>query len=106
MLHKYAVTLRQRVRSIAVGEVLRLLELALSTNDEELRSEAMAHAVRLSRSFRVKIPRRLSLLICRKCMTPYRFDASRVRVRRGRAGLTVLVKCGSCGAVRRIPVKP
>ncbi|MEM0481300.1 MAG: ribonuclease P [Nitrososphaerota archaeon] len=98
--------MRRGVRGAAVGEVLRLLEIALSTADEALRREAMAHAVELSRSFRVRIPRRLSLLICRKCMTPYRFDVSRVRVRRGRAGLTVTVTCGSCGAVRRIPLKP
>lgn len=86
---------------------MRLLEIALRSSDEVLRREAMRHAVELSRSFRIKFPHEASLLICRKCMTPYRFEsASRIRVRRGRAGLTVVLTCGACGSVRRIPVRP
>jgi len=94
------------VRGAAVDEVLRLIELALTTDDDVLKREALAQAVEMSRSFRVRIPRRLSLMICRKCMTVYRFDGSRVRVRRGRAGLMIVLTCGNCGSVRRIPVKP
>lgn len=89
------------------AEIIRLLELALSTSDEVLKREAVSHAFELSKGFRVRIPRKYSLLICRKCLTPYRFEGvSRVRVRRGRGGKAVVVSCGVCGSVRRIPFRP
>lgn len=96
---------REKARGAARAEVLRLLELASSTGVEALRRAAVAHAVELARGFRVRIPRSYGLVFCRRCLAPYSFTAgSRVRVRRGRAGRTVVVTCGVCGAVRRIPV--
>ncbi|GEM_PF-984504 len=98
------VSERRAVQGLVRAEIIRLLEQALSTNDEVLRGEAFLHALELSRSFRVRIPRRYGLMFCKKCLTPYRLEGA-VRVRRGRAGLTVVVTCRACGAVRRIPLK-
>ncbi len=99
------MSVRERARGAARAEVFRLLELASSTEVEELRRAAVVHAVELARGFRIRIPRSYGLVFCRRCLSPYSFVAgSRVRVRRGRAGRTVVVTCGGCGAVRRIPV--
>lgn len=100
-----ALPARVRTREAAAAEVLRLLELASQIGPEELRRASVRHAVELAKGFRIRIPRIRGLVFCRRCLAPYSFSAgSRVRVRRGRAGRTVVITCGNCGAVRRIPV--
>jgi len=52
------------------------------------------------------MPRAYAKLICRKCLSLYKFSGgSRFRVRSGR-GKRVVVTCGRCGALNRIPVEP
>lgn len=99
--------MRRELREAALREILRLLEIAARESDTVLKKEAMSHAVELSRSLRIKIPRDVGLLFCRRCLTPYSIkELSRVRVRRGRAGLVLVVTCGICGSVRRLPLRP
>jgi RNase P subunit RPR2 len=97
---------RDRLRAIVRREVVRLMELALSTDDEVLRDAAVRHAVILCGRTRTRMPRAYAKLICRRCLSLYRFSGgSRFRVRSGR-GKRVVVTCGRCGALNRIPVEP
>ena len=97
---------RERLRAIVRREVVRLMELALNTDDEVLRDAAVRHAVILCRRTRTRMPRAYAKLICRRCLSLYRFsEGSRFRVRSGR-GKRVVVTCGRCGALNRIPVEP
>ncbi|MCS6788120.1 MAG: ribonuclease P Rpr2/Rpp21/SNM1 subunit [Aigarchaeota archaeon] len=95
---------RERSRTV-LREVERLMELALHTDDEVLRRAAVRHAVELCRRTRTKMPKRYSRLVCKRCLSLYRFtEGSRFRVRRGRTRC-VVITCGSCGAVNRIPIE-
>ncbi len=86
-------------------EIDRLFNLALSSEDEQLKRSAIRHAVALSRSVRVRIPKKYSLLICRKCFSLLSSPKSaRIRVRRNRNWL-IVIRCLTCGAVKRIPLK-
>ncbi len=95
-----------RLRAVVRREVVRLMELALSTEDEVLREAAVRHAVTLCRRTRTRMPRPYARLICRRCLSLYRFsEGSRFRVRAGR-GKRVVVTCGKCGAGNRVPIEP
>ncbi len=86
-------------------EIDRLLNLALSSEDEQLKRSATKHAVMLSRSVRLRIPRKYSLFICRKCFSLLSSSKSaRIRVKKNRNWLMV-IRCLTCGAVKRIPLK-
>ncbi len=96
---------RGRLRAIVRREVERLMKLAIETDDEVLRDAAVRHAVALCRRTRTRMPRPYAKLICRRCLSLYRFsEGSRFRVRSGR-GKRVVVTCGRCGALNRIPVE-
>ncbi|MCS7117905.1 MAG: hypothetical protein NZ957_03865 [Thaumarchaeota archaeon] len=95
---------RDRGRTVLM-EVERLMELALRTEDGVLRRAAVRHAVELCRRTRTRMPRRYSRLICRKCLSLYKFsEGSRFRVKRGRTKGVVVI-CGNCGAVNRVPLR-
>jgi RNase P subunit RPR2 len=86
-------------------EIDRLFNLALSSDDEQLKRSAIRHAVMLSRSTRVRIPKKYSLFICRKCFSLLSSPKSaRIRVRKNRNWL-IVIRCLTCGAVKRIPLK-
>jgi len=92
-------------RKAIAREIDRLLNLALRTEDDQLKRSAVKHAVMLSRSVRLKIPRKYSLFICRKCFSLLSTSKNaRIRVRRNRNRL-IVIKCLSCGASKRIPIK-
>ncbi len=96
---------RERLKAVVRREVVRLMELAVSTDDEVLRGAAVRHAVVLCRRTRTRMPRAYAELICRRCLSLYRFsEGSRFRVRSGR-GKRVVVTCGRCGSLNRIPVE-
>jgi len=96
---------RGRLRAVVRREVERLMELAMKTEDEVLRDAAVRHAVALCRRTRTRMPGPYAKLICRRCLSLYRFsEGSRFRVRSGR-GKRVVVTCGRCGAINRIPVE-
>jgi RNase P subunit RPR2 len=86
-------------------EIDRLFNLALSSEDELLKRSAIRHAVALSRSVRVKIPKKYSLFICRKCLSLLSSSKSaRIRVRKNR-NWQMVIRCLTCGSVKRIPLK-
>ncbi|MEM3906321.1 MAG: hypothetical protein QXZ17_05570 [Nitrososphaerota archaeon] len=86
-------------------EIQRLFSLALNTDDTRLKKSAVKQAIQLSRSTRVKISRRYSLFICRKCLSVLSSpDAARIRVRKNRNWMLV-IKCLSCGAIKRVPLE-
>jgi RNase P subunit RPR2 len=86
-------------------EIDRLFKLALSSEDELLKRSAIRHAVALSRSVRVRMPKKYSLFICRKCLSLLSSpNSARIRVRKNR-NWQIVVRCFTCGAVKRIPLK-
>lgn len=92
-----------RKRGPIQSELERLVEIAATTEDEVLRSSAARQALALSRRARVKIPRRHSILLCKRCGQPLRLSTgARIRARGGRSRKLV-VRCGACGGYRRFP---
>lgn len=94
---------KERSKTV-LREVERLMRLAMSTDDEVLRRSAVRHAVALCRRTRTKMPKRYSRLICRRCLSLYKFSGgSRFRVKRGRTR-GVVITCGNCRSINRIPI--
>uniref|UniRef100_A0A7C2NG66 Ribonuclease P protein component 4 n=1 Tax=Archaeoglobus fulgidus TaxID=2234 RepID=A0A7C2NG66_ARCFL len=70
--------------------------------DYELARRYVELAKKIAMRYRVRIPKELKMMYCKKCLYPYRAGKFRVRVRKRR----VIVKCLNCGFERRIPIQP
>lgn len=91
-------------KKLVSREIDRLFRIAFSTRDVQLKKSAVKQAILLSRSTRVKLPRKYSLFICRKCLSLLSSsDAARIRIRKNRNWL-IVIKCLSCGTIKRIPL--
>ncbi len=70
------------------------------SKDYELARRYIELARKIAMKYRVRIPRELKAVYCKKCLYPYRDGKFRVRVRKSR----VIITCLNCGFVRRIPL--
>ncbi|MCS7142533.1 MAG: hypothetical protein NZ920_01875 [Aigarchaeota archaeon] len=85
-------------------EVTRLLEIAMTTDDEVLMRSAVRHALSIAEKTGLRVPRRYSLYICRGCRSVMRASTGvRVRTRVERGGKLV-IRCGVCGRIKRVPI--
>ena len=92
-------------RRIALDRIARLMEFAKrhAVERPELAREAGRLVLRIARKARVRIPIQYKRFICRKCGTPFYIPGSfTVRVR-GRRSTHVVIRCNTCGYVKRIP---
>ena len=92
-------------RRIALDRIARLMEFAKRHAAErpELAREAGKLVLRIARKARVRIPIQYKRFICRKCGTPFYIPGSfTVRVR-DRRSTHVVIRCNTCGYVKRIP---
>ena len=92
-------------RRIALDRIARLMEFAKRHAAErpELAREAGKLVLRIARKARVRIPIQYKRFICRKCGTPFYIPGSfTVRVR-DRRSTHVVIRCKTCGYVKRIP---
>jgi len=93
------------VKKIALDRIARLMEFAEKHALErpELAREAGELVLKICRKARVRLPPRYRRLICRKCGTPFYIPGSfTVRVR-DRRSTHVVIRCNTCGHIRRIP---
>ena len=93
------------VRRIALDRIVRLMEFARRHAAErpELAREAGKLILRIARKARIRIPLKYRRLICRKCGTPFYIPGSfKVRVK-DRRSTHIVIKCMTCGYVKRIP---
>jgi len=89
-----------------LDRVTRLMEFARRHAEKrpELAREAGELVLKICRKARIKLPLPYRRLICRKCGTPFYIPGSfTVRIR-DRRSTHVVVKCNTCGYVKRIPV--
>lgn len=85
-------------------EIRRLMQIALSTEDEVLMDSAVRHSLALAEKVNVRIPREYSIFICRKCRKVLRLSTgARIRTRGGR-GRKIVIRCASCRRFKRIPI--
>ncbi len=93
---------KKRESRIAKERISYLIKRAeeYKTKDYELARRYVELARRIAMKYRVRVPRELKALYCKKCLYPYREGRFRVRVRKSR----VIVTCLNCGYVRRIPI--
>lgn len=70
--------------------------------DYKLARRYISLAKRIAERYRIKIPKELKLIFCKKCLYPYRSDKFRVRVNKSR----VVITCLNCGEERRVPIRP
>ena len=92
-------------RRIALDRIARLMEFAKrhAVERPELAREAGRLVLRIARKARVRIPIQYKRFICRKCGTPFYIPGSfTVRVR-DRRSTHVVIRCNTCGYVKRIP---
>jgi len=92
-------------RKIALDRIARLMEFAKrhAVERPELAREAGKLVLRIARKARIRIPIQYKRFICRKCGTPFYIPGSfTVRVR-DRRSTHVVIKCNTCGYVKRIP---
>ena len=92
-------------RRIALDRIARLMEFAKrhAVERPELAREAGKLVLRIARKARIRIPIQYKRFICRKCGTPFYIPGSfTVRVR-DRRSTHVVIKCNTCGYVKRIP---
>jgi len=93
------------VRRIALERVERLMEFAKrhARDHPELAMEAGKLVLKICRKTRIRLPPRYRRLICRKCGTPFYIPGSfTVRVR-NRRSTHIVIRCNTCGYVKRIP---
>lgn len=95
---------KKRESKIAKERVVNLIKRAEKWKniDYELARRYVELAKRIAMRYRVRIPKELKVLYCKKCLYPYRADKFRVRVRKSR----VIFTCLNCGFERRIPIRP
>ena len=92
-------------RRIGLDRIARLMEFAKrhAVERPELAREAGKLVLRIARKARVRIPIQYKRFICRKCGTPFYIPGSfTVRVR-DRRSTHVVIRCNTCGYVKRIP---
>jgi len=93
------------IKRIALDRVERLMEFARRHAEDrpELAREAGKLILRICRKARIRLPLRYRRLICRKCGTPFYIPGSfTVRVR-DRRSTHVIIRCNTCGYIKRIP---
>lgn len=94
---------KKRESIIAKDRVVYLIKRAeeWKNKDYELARRYVELAKKIAMKYRVRVPRSLKAVYCKKCLYPYKSGRFRVRVRKGR----VIITCLNCGFERRIPVK-
>lgn len=95
---------KKKESRIARERVMYLIKRAENwkNKDYDLSRRYIELAKKIAMRYRIRIPRELKIIYCKKCLYPYRDGKFRVRVRKGR----VIITCLNCGYERRIPIKP
>ncbi|HID18583.1 TPA: ribonuclease P [Candidatus Bathyarchaeota archaeon] len=86
-------------------DILFRQALTIYKQHPQLADRYVEHARRLSMRYKVRIPRRWRLLVCRKCkglMVPGFTSYARIRQHREPH---LAITCLKCGWVKRIPIK-
>lgn len=93
------------IRRIALDRIARLMEFAKrhAVERPELAREAGKLILRICRKARIRLPTRYRRLICRKCGTPFYIPGSFIVRVRDRRSTHVVIKCNTCGYIKRIP---
>jgi len=94
------------IKRIALDRIARLMEFARRHARErpELAREAGRLVLKICRKARIRLPVRYRRFICRKCGTPFYIPGSfRVRAR-NRRSTHLVIKCNTCGHIKRIPI--
>jgi len=94
---------KKRESRIAKERVVYLIKRAeeWKNKDYELARRYVELAKRIAMRYRVRIPKELKTIYCKKCLYPYKEGKFRVRVRKRR----VIITCLNCGFERRIPIR-
>lgn len=93
------------VKKIAVERIINLMEFAKRHAAErpKLARQAGKLALRICRKSRIRFPTRYRRLICRKCGTPFYIPRSFTLRVRHRRSTHIVIKCNTCGHIKRIP---
>lgn len=91
-------------KDIAYDRIETLIDRAREYmyDDYKLAKRYVFLAKRIAERYRLKIPKELKLIFCKKCLYPYRPDKFRVRTNKSR----VVITCLNCGEERRVPIRP
>ena len=91
-----------RRKTRILKEIIRIMELAFSTNDLNLADRYVEIARRISMKARVRIPPYLKLFICRGCkriLIPGKTARFRIKQKGGRK--MIVISCLRCGHIYR-----
>jgi len=91
-------------KEIAMERIEFLIRRAenFKNKDYKLARRYVEIAKKISMKYRVRIPKHLKMIFCKKCLYPYKSDKMRVRIKKSR----VIITCLNCGYERRIPIRP
>ena len=84
--------------SIKVQRALSSIVLDNENTSVELKQNAAEKLIALNRKHRLKMPKQVGLMICKKCQILYDTNNSRTRIKHGQ----LIISCLKCESVRRI----
>ncbi len=84
--------------SIKVQRELSSIILDNETTSVELKQNSAEKLIALNRKHRLKMPKQVGLMICKKCYVLYDTNNSRTRIKHGQ----LIISCLKCESVRRI----
>ncbi|MCS7129991.1 MAG: ribonuclease P [Archaeoglobaceae archaeon] len=94
---------KEREREIAKERIVYLIERAekFKNVDYELSRRYVELARKIAMKYRVRIPKKLKLYFCKKCLYPYKSGRFRVRINKS----TVIITCLNCMHIRRFQLR-
>jgi len=100
-------TRKMRKKTKVLKEIIRIMEMALSTNELNLADRYVEIARRLCMKARIRMPSHLKLFICKGCkriLIPGKTARFRIKQKGGKK--MVVISCFRCGHVYRKIVEP
>lgn len=88
----------RKMSSTKVQSDLSSIILDNDTMSIEVKQNAAEKLVALNRKHRLKMPKQVGLMICKKCQILYDTNNSRTRIKHGQ----LIISCFKCESVRRI----
>ena len=95
--HKKSRDDRKKHSAMVQSELISLIH-DNKESSTELKNNALSKLLALNRKHRLKIPKEVSLLFCKKCKKLHNVTNTRVRIKHGQT----IISCLTCDFVRRL----